>query len=171
MTCLLRGYRAATKSDGYEPTEGARVMPNKKTTWICVVDAGHLRILRSSGPGTPVERVTEESHARDRAKDFADRPGRSFESADGSRHGLESESPARRDKRDVAAELGKRLSAHAERNDFDRLILVAPPKFMGDLRPHLSDAASSRVIAELDKDLTRKTDAEIRDKLADLAPV
>jgi len=147
-------------------------MPNVKTTWICVADAGHLRILRSSGPGTPVERIVHEVHQRDHSKDFADRPGRAFESADISRHAMEpGEDPARRDKRDAAADIGKRLSDHAQKQDFQRLILVAPPQFMGDLRKHLSAAASNAVIAEIDKDLTGESDASIRDRLAEVAPV
>lgn len=147
-------------------------MPNAKTTWICVADAGHLRILKSTGPGTPVERLVEETHARDHGKDFADRPGRAFESADGTRHAMEpGEDPVRRDKRDTAAEIGKRLSDHAQKHDFQRLILVAPPQFMGDLRKHLSPAAAAAIIAEVDKDLTQETDAAIRERLAKVAPV
>ncbi len=147
-------------------------MPNAKTTWICVADAGHLRILKSTGPGTPVERLVEETHSRDHDKDFADKPGRAFESADASRHGMESgEGPARRDKRDTAAVIGKRLSDHAQKDDFQRLILVAPPQFMGDLRKHLSSKAAAAIIAEVDKDLTRESDSAIRDRLAEVAPV
>ncbi len=148
-------------------------MTNSKTTWICVADAGHLRILRSNGPGTPIERIVQEEHARDGGKDFADRPGRALESSgDGSRHAMQPhEDPVRRDKRDTAAEIGKRLSDHAQKQDFQRLILVAPPQFMGDLRKHLSPAASEAVIAEIDKDLTGESDAEIRERLAQVAPV
>lgn len=147
-------------------------MPARNTTWICVADAGHLRILRSTGPGTPVERLVEESHQRDRGKDFADRPGRAFESADGTRHAMEpGEDPVRRDKRDAATEIARRLSDHAQKQDYQRLILVAPPQFIGDLRKQLSPAAASMVIAELDKDLTGETDAAVRDRLAEIAPV
>jgi protein required for attachment to host cells len=147
-------------------------MPNRKTTWICVADAGHLRILQSTGPGTPIERLVAEDHHRDHDKDFADRPGRAFESADGTRHAMEpGEDPVRRDKRDAATEVAKRLSDHAQKHDFERLILIAPPQFMGDLRKHLSPAAAAAVIAEVDKDLTQETDAAIRDRLADIAPV
>jgi protein required for attachment to host cells len=45
---------------------------------------------------------------------------------------------------------------------FDRLILAAPPRTLGILRKSLSSHATERVIAELDKDLTKSS----RDDLA-----
>jgi protein required for attachment to host cells len=44
---------------------------------------------------------------------------------------------------------------------FDRLILAAPPEILGDLRAVLGKAVRSRVIAEIDKDLTKFNDREL----------
>ena len=43
-------------------------------------------------------------------------------------------------------------AAHAGR--FSRLVLVAPPRTLGDLRRELHQAVSERIVAEIDKNLT-----------------
>lgn len=48
---------------------------------------------------------------------------------------------------------------------FDRLVLIAAPKTLGELRPLLSDRVYNRVITELDKDLASMSDAQIREHL------
>ena len=49
---------------------------------------------------------------------------------------------------------------------YDRLILVAPPTALGDLRDALSDPVRSLVRAELHKDLTKTPVAELPEHLA-----
>lgn len=51
---------------------------------------------------------------------------------------------------------------------FDRLVLVAAPRALGDLREALSKNVFTRVAAEVSKDLTRLGDAEIREHLEDI---
>ena len=46
------------------------------------------------------------------------------------------------------------LDGAAKRGDFDRLILVAPPKALGNLRSELTAATREKVSGELNKDLT-----------------
>ena len=47
------------------------------------------------------------------------------------------------------------LGDHAFRNDFDRLVIVAPAPMLGDLRRVLQPEVLGKVIAEVDKDLTK----------------
>lgn len=146
-------------------------MPTK-TTWIVVADAAHVRVLESSGIGKPVTRVHEADQSLTGAKQNADEPGRAFESADGSRHSMAPRTDlARMEKREVAADLAGWLDEEAKGGRFDRLVLAAAPQFLGDLRDALSDAVRSKVIAEVDKDYTKLTDAKIREHIADHAPV
>lgn len=57
----------------------------------------------------------------------------------------------------------------AEREQvFDRLVLVAAPRALGDLREALSKNVFSRVAAEVDKDLTKLPEAEIKEHLKDI---
>jgi protein required for attachment to host cells len=64
--------------------------------------------------------------------------------------------------REFSARLNK--AAHASR--FDRLILVAPPKVLGELRDELEKAAAERVVDEIAKDLTKHPVDEIERAIA-----
>jgi len=51
---------------------------------------------------------------------------------------------------DAAAMLKKRALAH----EFEKLIIIAPPKTLGELRKHYHKEVESRLVGELAKDLT-----------------
>jgi protein required for attachment to host cells len=128
-------------------------------TWILIADGARARILVNEGPGkgvTPLEGGTFES-AHDASHALGDdKPGRTFESATTARHAYEpSQDPHRELKRDFAAELAAMLDQRLLQKDYDRVILVAPPKMLGDLRAELTEAVRAVLYAELDKDLTK----------------
>ena len=52
------------------------------------------------------------------------------------------------------AEAAELLKKRALANEFESLIVVAPPKTLGELRKHYHKEVSRRLIGELDKDLT-----------------
>lgn len=57
----------------------------------------------------------------------------------------------------------------AQREDaFDRLVLVAAPKTLGELRPLLSEAVQARLMAQLNKDLASQPDHKIQEQLEKL---
>lgn len=49
----------------------------------------------------------------------------------------------------------------------DRLIVVAAPKSLGDLREFFAEAVREKVHAEIDKDLTHLSNEALREALAD----
>jgi protein required for attachment to host cells len=53
-----------------------------------------------------------------------------------------------------AAEAAEILRKRALANDFESLIIVAPPKTLGEMRKHYHKAVSDKLAGELDKDLT-----------------
>ncbi len=53
-----------------------------------------------------------------------------------------------------AAETADMLKRRALSNDFESLIIVAPPKTLGELRKHYHKEVSNRLTGELAKDLT-----------------
>ena len=53
-----------------------------------------------------------------------------------------------------AAEAAERLNRAALANEFEQLIIVAPPKTLGELRKHYHKQVESRITAEIAKDLT-----------------
>jgi protein required for attachment to host cells len=84
------------------------------------------------------------------------------ESVGGARHAIEPrQDPHEAAERAFARGLADRLEAAAAAGRFERLILVAPPKFLGHLRAALGGAAGPRLRGSLDLDLTHAPLAEI----------
>jgi protein required for attachment to host cells len=66
-----------------------------------------------------------------------------------------------------AAEAADMLKKRALANEFDKLIVVAPPGTLGELRKHYHKEVSARLVGELGKDLTGHTIADIEKALVD----
>lgn len=64
-----------------------------------------------------------------------------------------------------AAETAEMLKRRALRGDYDALIVVAPPRTLGELRRHYHKEVEKRLVAELPKDLTNVPVAEIEEIL------
>jgi protein required for attachment to host cells len=127
-------------------------------TWILIADGAHGRLFENRGPGTGLEAINEEFEADHRPDHeiVTDHLGRTFESAYSARHAIAPRhDPHRELKRDFAKSLAKLLDRRRQEHAFDRLIIVAPPKVLGDLRNALSESVRELVSAELDKDLTK----------------
>ncbi len=65
-----------------------------------------------------------------------------------------------------AAELAERLEAGRVAGTFQRLILVAPPHFLGLLRESLDAPTRAMVHTSLDKDYSQETVPELANQLA-----
>jgi protein required for attachment to host cells len=78
--------------------------------------------------------------ARTRARDLsADRPGRSFDSHGQGRHAMEPETDAKRHEAEVfAKQVADRIERARIEDEFDELVLIAAPEFLGLLRKSLS---------------------------------
>jgi protein required for attachment to host cells len=64
-----------------------------------------------------------------------------------------------------AAECADMLKRRALAHEFEKLIIVAPPKTLGELRKHYHKEVSSRLAGELAKDLTGHTVPDIETAL------
>lgn len=138
-------------------------------TWILIADGARARIFLNEGPGkgvTPVDGGTFEGDHEASREMLEDKPGRTFESANATRHAYEPRhDPHRELKRTFAAKLAAMLDQRLLERAYDRVILVAPPATLGDLRDALTDAVRAVLYAELDKDLTKTPQKEIPDHL------
>ncbi len=79
--------------------------------------------------------------------------------------------PRRALKRKFASVVVEKLEAALVMHAFDRLVLVAPPAMLGDLRIALTKPLSERVTAEIDKDLVEVADHDMCAHLADVAGI
>lgn len=134
-------------------------------TWIVIADGARARIVLNEGPGRGVSELEgmefQASHSPNRDIN-ADKPGRTFDSAGAGRHAKEPPSDAHRmKKKKFARQIAGILETALRKKDFDRLVLVAPPAMLGDLRAELSSQVASRVEAEIKKDLTHDNTAQL----------
>lgn len=146
-------------------------MPKKPITWFCVADAGHARIkeaTRLTAPLPTVATLRHEPYEHGRYEE----PPKVQESATPARHAIaDVESPIRREKREFAHVVAVYLNEAAQRGAYQRLILAAPPKFLGDLRAALGPKARARIAGEIDKDLTKESDADLAHRVAEMVVV
>ncbi len=147
------------------------------TTWILVAHDAGARIFDNQGPGKGIHLVEEIDHPEGRARAGeleSDRPGRSFRknSADPRRAAMSrSEGPHERVVASFARDLADRLRQGRVAGTYERLVLVAPPKFLGSLRAALDDPTAACVVGSLDKDLARSTQDELISHLGEVIAV
>ncbi len=141
--------------------------------FVVVADGRKMLFLRNEGdevhPNLQVERKRVQDNPKDgdQATDLAGSAsstrtaganwasGGSFENTDF--HQLEEDR--------FAAQTADLLKARALSNDFETLIIVAPPRTLGELRKHYHKEVENRLAGEIDKDLTRHTLPEIEQAL------
>ncbi len=142
----------------------------KKTiTWILVADGARARIFKNEGPGKGIQPAVDEEFRRPTPPTRelgADRPGRNQDPGSGVRHAMDNPVDWHRfEKEKFAKEMARLLDRAGEAGAYDRLVLVAPPKTLGDLRNALGATTRKRITGELDKDLTQLTPGELPDHL------
>ena len=148
---------------------------NKKSDWVLVAGAARARLFETTGWGSGLTLIEEFAHpaSRELNRDVdSDRPGRTHDRMGERRHAMEARSDAKRsEKATFAKALAERLDMAAAQNGFKRLMLIAPPATLGDLRGALSAEAEKRVAGEIDKDLTQATPDAIAKLVQDHMPV
>lgn len=146
-------------------------MKNRQT-WVLLADGAHARLYLNEGDGealVPVPGGTFDQPALPTREINAGKPGLSFASAGPGRRRMQpGTDPHRQAKFNFAKELVAFLDEGHKRNRFDRLILVASPKALGDLRALLPIPVRNLVSGELDKDLLYLDERELPDHLVDL---
>lgn len=138
----------------------------KTVTYVLVADGARARIYANHGVGKGLQPVSGATHKADLhhhdREILSDRAGRTHNSVGNARSAMESPTEWHRfEKHRFAREMAKVLDAAAASKSFDRLILVAPPATLGDLRMELGEATRKMVSAELPKDLTRHAEHEL----------
>jgi protein required for attachment to host cells len=141
-------------------------------TWILIADGARARILFNDGPGKGLHALPGGVFHGDHASTheiMSDRTGRTFSSTGPARAAIEAHSdPHRELKRNFAHRLADALAEGWRNRAYDRLIIVAAPSALGDLRPALSPEVRTKVTAEVAKDLTKTPDAAVAQHLKDV---
>jgi protein required for attachment to host cells len=131
---------------------------------LLVGDGQKALFLRNKGNARHVDLVVERILARDNPptrEQGSDRPGRSSASLGAGRSAMEEADWHHLAKERFAGELADALYLHAHANLFDKLVIIAPPKILGNLRKAFHPEVAERVAAEIPKELTSHPVAEI----------
>lgn len=117
-----------------------------------------------------VARISDPTaHLHDRDL-VSDRPGRSYESVGGARHAIERENDPRHQQAVLfARRIARRLDEARRKDEFERLVVVAGPPFLGLLRGEFSRSTKSLVAHEIRKDLVHSKLEALRKHLAETA--
>jgi protein required for attachment to host cells len=138
------------------------------TTWILIADGGRARLFEQDRNSRFFQPMAERDFfgTRTQSKEIAsDRPGRTFDSGgrgqpgDAGAHGRHAMEPSTDPHRFAEYEFARDLSEHLEKaaneHRFDHLVLVAAPQILGDLRALLPKTVHGKIVAEVNKDLTK----------------
>ncbi len=148
-------------------------MVRKIVTWILVADGARARVLLNEGVGKGVRELSDRAFvgSRMRSRDMvSDRPGRTFDRGGQGRHAMEPTSdPHDEAERAFLHDVVAWLAEHE--HAFDRLIVIAAPRALGELRRAMPRALAEKVTSEIDADLTKAKPAEIEARLGDVLAV
>ncbi|MBW4329287.1 host attachment family protein [Stakelama sp. CBK3Z-3] len=125
--------------------------------FVVIADGRKMLFLRNDGddehPNLVVERKRTQENPPDRDQS-TDSPGTTFSSYGHGRSSYEETDFHQLEEDRFAAETADLLKKRALNNDFESLIIAAPPRTLGELRKHYHKEVEQRLTGELDKDLT-----------------
>ena len=137
--------------------------------WVLVADKAKARLFELCGDSPDLIELEGWTNPDGRAKGIdlqSDRPTRTFDRFGPGRHAAGSQvSPKEKSAERFAHDLGDTLERGRVEHRFDKLVLIAPPAFLGTLNGTLGKQLRDCVALSLDKDLTVLPPDEIRGHL------
>lgn len=138
-------------------------------TWVVVADSSRARFLSLVSRHEPLGEFDGLIHAEGRLREqdeVSDKQGGIAGGHGEGAHNFEAPTDLKHHDAEVfAKQIGDRLEHGRVNHEYDRLILVAPPAFLGVLRQELNDHVQELVKASLDKNLVAEDEAVIREHL------
>ncbi len=132
--------------------------------WVVVGDGQKALFLTNEGDEKfpNLRRLSVELHDDPPTREQgSDAPGRAYSSVGSGRSAVEETDWHEVEKERFAVSIAERINKGAQSAAFNQLVVVAPPKILGDLRREFTKETGSKILAEIAKDLTHHTIAEI----------
>jgi protein required for attachment to host cells len=139
-------------------------MAKPLTLRIAIADGEHARFVQPDFNNVlRTLYAFDSTSAHLRSRDIgSDRPGRAFESATSAHHAVgERHDLHRMEKEKFTRLVAEQLNAAGAADEFDELLLVAPPRALHELREALDAATRAKLIGTLEKDLVKTPDHEL----------
>lgn len=135
-------------------------------TWILVAESSRAKLYRANNRRSPISEVEALVNPAGRLHEgdlVSDRPGSDGGSMGQGRHVLDDKTSARQQEHiSFAKHLAERLNAARTDGEYSRLVLAAPPAFLGLLRDNLSKEVMDMVYAQVDKNLVQQPAEALR---------
>ncbi len=112
-------------------------------TWILVADGSHARLFNAPGNNQPWQ--LDKQLSREHSREKTDHAGVHED----------------RGEHDFARLLAAELETRRQGGGFERLVIAAAPRFLGQLRGELSAPLATCVVRSKDVDYTSMSDAEL----------
>ncbi len=136
---------------------------------VVVGDGEKALFLRNKGSPQKIKLEVENIFGHDNPathEQGTDKPGRAFASAGTARSAMEETDWHQLGEERFAADIADTLYRLAHANKFEALVVVAPPKVLGNLRKAFHKEVVDRIVGELPKNLTSHPVPEIEKLLA-----
>ncbi|KGM08072.1 hypothetical protein LP43_0495 [Methylophaga thiooxydans] len=133
-----------------------------KKKWIVVAESSRARIFSVESRTTPLKELDAMVHPGTPVTE------QSFglEGHHGGRHPLESRlEPKEVETLHFAHDLGEHLETARRSGDYNDLVLISSPGFLGKLKQHLGTVTLKNISQTINKNLIHKSESEIRNYL------
>ena len=135
-------------------------------TWILVAESSRAKLYELEEHSVPLVEVEDIINPLGRMHEgdlISDSPGSDGGSVGQGRRVLDNETSARdHEDRNFAKLLADRVEVSHRDGSFRKLVLIAPPAFLGLLREELSKNVMGAVTRQVDKNLVQHAESEIR---------
>ena len=135
---------------------------------VLVADGRKMLFFRNHGDENQIDLRTEAHDEREDAKDSelkTDSAGAGAQSAGYGRPAMEETDYHQQEEDKWVREAADELKKRALRNDYDALVIVAPPKALGVLRKALHKEVEKRIVKTINKEMTDRPIPDIEDLL------
>lgn len=136
------------------------------STWVLVAESSRAKLYSATDRFAPLVEIHDLVHPASRLHEgdlVSDTPGSDGGSVGQGRHVLDAETTARaHESLGFAKELAEHLNLGRTEGAFNRLVLIAPPAFLGVLRDSLNKEVKDLISQEVNKNLVQQSSEVLR---------
>ena len=145
------------------------------STWIIVADGSRCRIFSGFKSPDGLQELQTLTHPETRLHEqelTSDLPGRAYDSSGQGRHTMgNTVQPKKHETEAFARQINDFLDKERTHHKFGRLVVIAAPSMLGQLRTNFNPEVTKCVSAEIDKDLTQHSVEDIQQHLPAHLPI
>ena len=132
-------------------------------TWVVVAESSRAKIyeVEKNESKKSLKEITGFTHSINRSH-FQHLTGNQQKESRHSQLSGSLDTLKNHERTEFARTIGDHLNSARNKGQFNKLILMSPPKFLGDLRKNLGNETNKYVISEVDKNLVRHTVKDIQ---------